>query len=188
MTAQTIRLGELMGIADLPADYAGFERLLEDYEVEHFAFVPGQPSVVALDSMRILEATLPSAVRPLVRRVSLALLDDALLEALGLPRQPAWLRGGVRRALRLRARVLRHLVGPRRAPYAHDPSRTYPGGYTLSMLGPTHLGGLDPRSPTPGCPVPHPEGGAPTAPAAPAAPDSHRTVTGRAGRAPGSPG
>ena len=36
-----IELGRRMAIKDMPEDYAGFERLLDDYEREHFAFDAG---------------------------------------------------------------------------------------------------------------------------------------------------
>jgi len=91
--------------------------------------------------MRIVENWYPSAVRPLVRRVSIAMLDEPLRLALGLPRQPRWLSTFLDRALRVRARALRTLVPPRPAsrPYLHDSRRTYPFGYSLSDLGPDWL-------------------------------------------------
>ncbi|MGH3331166.1 MAG: oxygenase MpaB family protein [Nocardioidaceae bacterium] len=133
----TTRFGELMGIKRLPEDYAGYERFLDDYEAEHFAFAP-QNRRVAEASIRIVANWYPPLLRPLVRRVSIAMLDDSLVEALGLPKQPGWLTVVLDRALRLRARVLRHAVRPRPAsrPYLHDASRTYPFGYSLSDLGP----------------------------------------------------
>ncbi len=136
----TTRFGELMGIKGLPEDYAGYERFLDDYEAEHFAFAP-QNRRVAEASIRIVANWYPPLLRPLVRRVSIAMLDDPLVEALGLPKQPRWLTVVLDRALRLRARVLRHAVPPRPVsrPYLHDASRTYPFGYSLSDLGPDWL-------------------------------------------------
>jgi len=136
----TTRFGELMGIKGLPADYEGYERLLDDYEAQQFEFAP-QNRRVAEASMRIVEAWYPSAVRPLVRRVSIAMLDEPLRVALGLPRQARWLSSALDRALRLRAHVLRVVVPPRPAsrPYLHDPRRTYPFGYSLYDLGPDWL-------------------------------------------------
>lgn len=136
----TTRFGELMGIKGLPADYEGYERLLDDYEAQQFEFAPSNRRV-AEASMRIVEAWYPSAVRPLVRRISIAMLDEPLRVALGLPRQARWLSTSLDRALRLRAQVLRAVVPPRPGsrPYLHDPRRTYPFGYSLYDLGPDWL-------------------------------------------------
>ena len=136
MARVTTRFGELMGIKDLPASYADYERLLDDYEAERFATDPANTRV-AEASIRIVTSWYPRPVRPLVRRVTIAMLDEPLRVALGLPRQPAWLSRSVDLALRLRARVLRFLP-PRAAddPYRHDAHRTYPFGYSLADLGP----------------------------------------------------
>lgn len=136
MARVTTRLGELMGIKDLPATYADYERLLDDYEAEHFAHDPANTRV-AEASIRIVADWYPRPVQGLVRRVTIAMLDEPLRVALGLPRQPAWLTRALDLALRVRARVIR-LLPPRRAdnPYRHDASRTYPFGYTLADLGP----------------------------------------------------
>ena len=136
MARVTSRFGQLMGIKDLPTSYAEYERLLDDYEAERFATDPANTRV-AEASIRIVTNWYPRPLRPLVRRVTIAMLDEPLRVALGLPRQPAWLTRSVDLALRLRARVLR-LLPPRAAddPYRHDASRTYPFGYSLADLGP----------------------------------------------------
>jgi hypothetical protein len=136
MTRMTTRLGELMGIKDLPTTYADYERMLDDYEAEHFAPDPANTRV-AEASIRIVTNWYLRALRPLVRRVTIAMLDEPLRRALGLPRQPAWLVRLVDALVRLRGRVVRFLP-PRPAdrPYRHDASRTYPRGYSLADLGP----------------------------------------------------
>ena len=140
MCRVTTRLGQLMGIKDLPSSYEDYERLLDEYEAERFEFAP-ENRRVAEASLRIVENWYPSLVRPLVRRVNVAMLDDPLREALGLPRQPRWLSRLLDRGLRVRSHVLRVVVPPRpeSKPYVHDPSRTYPFGYSLSDLGPDWL-------------------------------------------------
>jgi hypothetical protein len=136
MTRVTTRLGELMGIKDLPMTYAGYEQLLVAYEVERFAPHPANTRV-AEASIRIVTDWYPRPLRPLVRRVTIAMLDEPLRVALGLPRQPGWLVRGLDMALRLRARVIRVLPPrPSDKPYRHDASRTYPFGYSIGDLGP----------------------------------------------------
>ncbi len=141
MARVTTRFGELMGIQGLPDDYAGYERFLDDYERERFAFAPSNLRV-AEASIRIVADWYPRPLRPLVRRVSIAMLDDPLVEALGLPRQPRSLGRTIDGGLRLRAYAVRHLLPPRpeSRPYEHDAHRTYPFGYSLTDLGPAWAG------------------------------------------------
>lgn len=132
----TTRFGELMGIKGLPTTYDGYARLLDAYEAEHFAFTPANRRVTEA-SLRIARDVAPLPLRPFVRRVTIALMDEPLRTALGMPRQPAWLVRAVRAGLRLRGRVLRFFP-PRRSAYHHRPS-TYPAGYRLGDLGPTSM-------------------------------------------------
>ncbi|MGH3372642.1 MAG: oxygenase MpaB family protein [Nocardioidaceae bacterium] len=136
MARVTSRFGELMGIKHLPASYPDYEAFLDRHEAEHFRFAP-ENRRVAEASLRIVAGWYPRPLRSLVRRIGIAMLDEPLRRALGLPRQPRWLGRLVHVALRSRARALR-LMPPRPAtrPYRHDPSRTYPLGYTLADLGP----------------------------------------------------
>ena len=66
--------------------------------------------------------------------MTIAVMDEPLREALGLPRQPRWFVRAVRGGLRLRGRLLR-FAPPRRTAYAHRPT-TYPDGHRLEDLGP----------------------------------------------------
>jgi hypothetical protein len=137
MARVTTRFGELMGIKDLPSTYAGYERLLDDYEVEHFAFADSNRAV-AEATIAIFTGWYPRPLRPLLRRATISMFDDSRRRALGLPRHPRWLSSAVRRGLLARAAVLRH-VGtprPRDRPFVPDSSRTYPFGYSLDALGP----------------------------------------------------
>lgn len=132
----TTRFGELMGIKGLPDTYDGYLQLLTSYEREHFAHDPANTRVTEA-TLRIARQTAPLPLRPFVRRITIALMDEPLRTALGLPRQPGWLTAAVRAGLRLRARVLR-LAPPRRTAYHHRPA-TYPQGYRLGDLGPASM-------------------------------------------------
>ncbi len=132
----TTRFGELMGIKGLPTTYDGYLELLTSYERDHFAFEPVNRRVTEA-TLRIARQTAPGPLKLVVRRVTIALMDDALREALGVPAQPAWFVTAVQAGLRLRARLL-VLSPPRRAAYHHRPS-TYPQGYTLGDLGPASM-------------------------------------------------
>ncbi|QIK75491.1 oxygenase MpaB family protein [Nocardioides piscis] len=132
----TTRFGELMGIKGLPSTYAGYLELLVDYETEHFAPDPAN-TALAEATISIARAVAPLPLRPFVRRITIALMDEQLRHALGLPAQPAWLVRGVRRGLRLRALALR-FAPPRTTPYRHR-ATTYPGGHVLTQLGPLSM-------------------------------------------------
>jgi hypothetical protein len=129
----TTRFGELMGIKGLPTTYDGYLALLVDYERQRFAHTPAGTRL-AEASIRIAREVAPPAMRPLVRRVTIAMMDEPLREALGMPCQPRWFVRVVHAGLRLRGRLLR-FARPRPTPYRHRPT-TYPGGYRLADLGP----------------------------------------------------
>jgi hypothetical protein len=137
LTRFTTRFGELMNITDLPDTYDGYLQLLVDYEREHFAFDPANARVTEA-TIAIGRATSPWYLRLGFRRVTIALMDHALREALGMPRQPRALVAAVDLGLRLRATVLRFLAPPRLVPYErHHP--TYPTGYRMDQIGPSRM-------------------------------------------------
>ncbi|WP_310528095.1 oxygenase MpaB family protein [Nocardioides sp.] len=145
ITRVTTRFGELMGIKGLPSTYDGYLQLLLDYERTHFSPDPAN-TALAEASIDIARAVAPLPVRPLVRRVTIALMDTPLREALRLPAQPRWFVALVRRSLRLRGRVLR-FAPPRRTPYLHR-ALSYPDGHRLADLGPlSMLDALNERDP-----------------------------------------
>ena len=135
MSRVTTRFGELMGIKGLPTSYDGYERYLREYEAEHFGYAPTNRRV-AEATIGVFTGRFPAPLRPLLRRATIALCDEPLRAALGLPSQPRWLTVVLERALRLRALLLR-LSPPRpdSRPHQHH-ARTYPSGYRLSDLGP----------------------------------------------------
>lgn len=130
------RLGRLMGITDLPTDLAGFARLLDDYEAEHFRFDP-RSRAVADATLDLLTTFYPRPLAPGVRRFSIAIMDPHLREAFGYEHPPAWFERLSHGALRLRGRVVQLLperTEPRRV---RDSSRikSYPGGFLIENLG-----------------------------------------------------
>ncbi len=142
------RMGEMMGISEVPGTYAEFERLHDAYEREMFAYDPANRRVAAA-TLRVMAAWYPAPLRRIAVRASLAVLDEPLLTALGFRPQPAWLRAVVHRALRLRAACIRLLPArPERFPRGPKP-RTYPFGWTLDDLGP-HWAQSRPVQPLPG--------------------------------------
>jgi hypothetical protein len=151
-------LGRHMGITEIPGDFAGFEKFLDDYEAANFAWDPDSRHV-SDSTLALMASWYPSLLAPAVRGASKALLDDSLLRAFRYdPPRPA-VRTLVRGALRARARAVR-LMPPRRKPhYARQNPEIkgypgYPTGYSLAELG--TFPGQSERG-LGGCPVPHGE-------------------------------
>ncbi|MCX4553796.1 oxygenase MpaB family protein [Streptomyces sp. NBC_01500] len=129
------RTALMMGIDGAPSSYAGFERFLDAYEAEMFAYHPANRRV-ANATFRVMAGWYPRFMSPLVARLALALLDEPLLRALGFRPQPQWVRSAAVRAVRARSYVVRALPArPGRRPALPKP-RSYPFGWTLDDLGP----------------------------------------------------
>ncbi|MEU7177366.1 oxygenase MpaB family protein [Streptomyces celluloflavus] len=146
-------LGRHMGITGLPETYQDFERHLDDYERAHFGWDEGARRVS--DATLDLMAGWYGPLAPVVRGASMALLDDALLDAFRYERPGPAVRAAVHTALKLRAKAVR-LLPPRRSPHyaRQNPEiKGYPNGFRVADLGtfPTarRMGG---------CPAPHSEG------------------------------
>jgi uncharacterized protein (DUF2236 family) len=141
-------LGRHMGIKDIPGTYEEFEACLDAYEEAHFAWDE--------DARRVSDATLalmaswyPRPLAPVLRTATLALLDEPLLRAFRYAPPSAATLACVRRAVRLRGRVVR-LLPPRRAPHHARQNweiKGYPNGYRLGELGTRPVPGAR------GCPV-----------------------------------
>jgi hypothetical protein len=129
-------VGRRMGIRDLPPDADAFERFNREYEIRHHRFAAANHRV-ALATVGLFAAWFPRPLAPLVDACIRALLDDRLLDAVGLRRPSRLVRWAVPAALRARARVLR-LLPPRRRPRLRTRMRrrTYPRGYAIADIGP----------------------------------------------------
>lgn len=142
------RLGTLMGIKDIPANYTEFARFLDEYEATHFAYNEGARKVA--DSTLDLMTTFPpndKAPKWLINIFARSLMDDPLLDAFGYRHPPRPVRAISRAALRARGRLVRFFPVRKQPIQARDlPNiRSYPDGYQLADLG------TFPR----GCPVAH---------------------------------
>ncbi|MFD3545170.1 oxygenase MpaB family protein [Streptomyces sp. NPDC058655] len=144
-------LGRHMGIKEVPASFEEFETALDAYEEAHFGWDEGGRKV-ADSTLALMASWYPAPLAPAVRGASLALLDDALLDAFRYERPGARVRQLVRGALRLRGRAVR-LLPPRRTPHyaRQNPEiKSRSGGYDVGGLGTFPVPGSG------GCPVPHP--------------------------------
>jgi hypothetical protein len=129
-------IGRRMNIKEIPEDYGEFERFNLDYERSRFAYsVRGHRVAAATRDMFL--RWFPWLPRALGVRAIYAILDDALLDALGFPRPTRAERLLVQAGLRGRSRAVRRLP-PRRRPRQRTPMkrRSYPHGWEIEKLGP----------------------------------------------------
>ncbi|WP_194893113.1 oxygenase MpaB family protein [Catenulispora pinisilvae] len=129
------RLGALMHVTDIPADYAGFERLLDAYEAEHFA--PTAAAEALMTATRGLFAgRLPDRLKGLAGPVADTLLTPALRKAVGAPTPALPVRILVSALIRVRATAAAWKA-PRTEPYLTlGTAQSYPNGYRMEELGP----------------------------------------------------
>ncbi|MCA0452361.1 MAG: DUF2236 domain-containing protein [Chloroflexi bacterium] len=129
-------IGKRMNIQAIPDTLEAFDQFNRAYERDHFRYHETNHQV-AEASVRVFLEWFPAPLRPIARQAIYALMDDALLEAVGFPKPPRGWRGLVRGLLRLRAHIVKWLPR-RRKPFLLTQSvlRSYPSGYTVDDLGP----------------------------------------------------
>jgi hypothetical protein len=125
-----------MAIRDVPEEYETFERYYEDFAREQYRFAPENLALARATRDLFLGWYLPRALWPLGRPFIHGMMDDNLLDAVGLPRPHPIVRSLTRGAVRLRGRIVRRLR-PRRRPRLITKQRhpTYPNGYAIEDLG-----------------------------------------------------
>jgi ER-bound oxygenase mpaB/B'/Rubber oxygenase, catalytic domain len=150
------RIGERMGIRDIPPTYEAFEQWARDYERAQFRFAETNRKIGAA-TRDLFASWTPKAFAPAVRYGIYALLDDDMIRAFGFPKPLPGTRAALRAMLTLRGRIVRFLP-PRRQPhfFTDDRNRTHPKGYEIGALGPQRLIDAEQRR--------HAAGGGPTPP------------------------
>jgi hypothetical protein len=125
-----------MAIRDVPDDYATFERYYDDFARQQYRFAPENRALATATRDLLLSWYLPKVLWPLGRPFVHAMMDDPLLDAVGLPRPHPAIRHLAQGAVRLRSRIIRRLPA-RRAPRLITQQRhpTYPNGYAIDELG-----------------------------------------------------
>jgi hypothetical protein len=129
-------IGRHMGIKEIPASLAELERFNVDYERERFAATEAGARL-ARSQRDVFLAWFPFLPHRVGARAISALLDERVVEALGLVRPTRLERRAAAGAVRLRALVVRPLPARRRPRMRTTMRRrSYPGGYTIEELGP----------------------------------------------------
>ncbi len=137
-------VGRRMGIRDIPHDYDGFARLMDDYERDHFAFDRGARAV-ADSTLRLLATFYPGVPESVARKAAYALMDPPLLAAFQYGEPGRRWRRLVKSGLRARSAVVARLPRRRRPLTVESMHRirSYPKGFQTAALGTF----------APGCPV-----------------------------------
>lgn len=130
------RLGKLMGIQDIPADFEEFSELMDAYERETFVFDP-KARAVADSTLDLFVGFYPRSLRPAMRRFSIALLDDHLRATFRYPKPSRLVSTLAHGSLVARGRVIRFFPPRRNPTFIRDTHRirSYPGGFMIDKLG-----------------------------------------------------
>jgi hypothetical protein len=132
------RLGELMGIRDVPPSYDDLVAWFDAYERTEFGRTEsGRRTADA--TLDLFASWQPSPIRRYAPALSRALMDEPLRDAFGYHPAPAVTQRLMTGALRTRAHVERLLPARRRPVFPRDSRyvRSYPGGYEIDDLGPS---------------------------------------------------
>ncbi len=129
-------LGRHMNIKDSPVTYEQFAAYLDAYEREHFAR-SRDGRAVSDATLALLIGFYPAPLRPLMRRITMALLDPALRDAFGYPDPGPAATALAVGGLRARAIVERRLPPRRRPRHVRQMPAfaIYPEGYAVERLG-----------------------------------------------------
>jgi hypothetical protein len=129
-------IAQRMAIRDVPEDYDAFERYYDDFARQNYRYAPENGVLARATRDLLLSWYLPKFLWPIGRPFVHAMMDDHLLDAVGLPRPHPAVRRLMEGAVRLRSRIVRRLPA-RRHPrlITRRPHPTYPNGYTIEQLG-----------------------------------------------------
>ena len=131
-----VEVGARMAIKNIPPTIEEFEGFKQAYERERFRYQASNRRV-ADATLQVMQSWYPKPLRPLVRQVVYAMLDEPLRRAFDYPKPLPLVRSLAHGALLLAAKLLRFLP-PRRKPFllTRAAHRSYPDGYQLDNLGP----------------------------------------------------
>lgn len=129
-------MGRRMGIRDIPDSLEAFERFNFAFEAAEFRYSPDNELIAVATRNLMLSWFLPRWLYGIGAPFIHAMIDDALLAAVGLKPAPRWLQGCVRGSLKLRGWLVSFLP-PRKHPrlLTKSRNRSYPQGYVISELG-----------------------------------------------------
>lgn len=128
-------IGRRMNIKDIPESMEEFERFNIEHERQFYAYSDANHQI-GIATVNVFLSWYPAPIRPIIRQVLYAFMDDPLLEAMGFPKSYAIVRWGTRGGLWLIGRIMRYLP-PRKEPYSYisRANRTYGKNIQVEELG-----------------------------------------------------
>ncbi|MFI5916252.1 oxygenase MpaB family protein [Dactylosporangium sp. NPDC051541] len=129
------RVGQLMGVRDLPAGYSAFANAFDEYERANLHHTP-EAARIERTTRDLLRGRIPGPLRGMADALIGTLYDEQLRTAYDLARPPLLARAFVHLSLRIRALLLR-FARPRPTPLFANGivTKTYPNGYELAKVG-----------------------------------------------------
>jgi hypothetical protein len=129
-------IGRRMGIREIPETLEEFDLFNQNYELAQFRYSPDNETVAVATRNLMLSWFLPKSLYSIGAPFVHALIDDRLLNAVGMKPAPRWLQVLVRTNLKFRAWLVGFLP-PRSKPrlLTKEKNRTYPQGYMIGELG-----------------------------------------------------
>lgn len=139
-------VGQRMGIEEISKTFEAFEKFNRKYENKYFQFAPSNQRI-GQATCDLFSSWFPSILRPIVRRVIYAMLDDSTRHAFGFPESSRLLKYFVRQALRWRGKLV-SLMPKRRKPRLRTEMGhpSYPNDYQVDDIWPTYLNGSSKES------------------------------------------
>lgn len=129
-------VGRRMHIHNIPSSFESFQEFHHLYEETHFRPSPTNREIADYTIQLLLSFYLPTWLHGIGKPFVRALMDDRLLQAMGMHPAPRWLVKMVEGILKIRAWVLRQLPEPQRPHLITQRYRpTYPEGYRIEELG-----------------------------------------------------
>lgn len=133
------QVGLQMNLQAIPETLEAFQQFAQQYEASHFKFNKTNKKV-ADATVGVVKHWLPKPLRFAVFPVLNALLDHSMRQAFNYPVPPRVFILSIRKVMKIRAYLLKIFdfnFNPRL--FNEKPNRTYPKGYEIEQLGPTHI-------------------------------------------------
>ena len=134
-----VAVGQRMGFQEIPQTFESFNDFNRQYEDKYFQFSHSNQRI-GQATCDLFSSWFPFFLRPAVKRVVYAMLDDPSRKAFGFPDSSPILQNLVRQILRLRGKIVK-LLPKRRQPVLHTemPYPSYPNHYKVDEIWPTNL-------------------------------------------------
>jgi hypothetical protein len=133
------QVGLRMGLENIPQNLLALQAFSQAYQAENFVFVESNQNV-ADATVKIVENWYPKILRPFIKPIVSAMIDENMRKAFGYKKPSSFLRWILPKLLQLRKPFIRY-INLEKSPTLLENSlnRTYPQGYTIEEISPQSL-------------------------------------------------